>query len=209
MKAFLASSADRVLHLLSNQAKIDPRKTRVAFIANAADLYEGEKPWIIADHKKFEQLGYPVLDVDLRKFDKKSLAETLSNCDIVHVGGGNLLYLLALLQERELFDVIKNAVVKQGKIYTGTSAGSMIAAPSVELEKYSSESSPEIIKKLKDFKGFNFVNFLVIPHSNNDAFVPDCTEYVKHMHEQTVPLTFFYDGQAVWVEDGTLVFLGI
>jgi peptidase E len=207
MKAFLASAADKTLHLLAPSAKIDPRKTRVAFIANPSDLYTKEKWWVEADRKKFQELGYSVTELDLRKSTKASLVGELEPFDIIHVCGGNVLYFISLLQEKDMVDVIRNAVVKSGKIYTGTSAGSMILAPSVELEKYSSESMPEIVGKLKNFKGLNLVDFLIVPHSENPDFIPDTTEYIKHMHEQTIPLLFVYDSQAVWVEDDVMKIL--
>ena len=200
MKVFLASAADKTLHLLSSLAKITPQKTKVAFIANASDLYTRETPWIDADRNKFRELGYSVTDVDLRRLTKTEIQKELTSADIIHVCGGNLLYLLSLFQEKDIVDLIRDAVVKSGKIYTGTSAGSMIAAPSVELEKYSSETLPETLKKLKGFKGLGLAKFLVVPHSENPDFASDSTQYVKHVHEHGVPLFFIYDSQAVWID---------
>jgi len=210
MKLFLASSLDKTLHLLAGIAGIVPSETKVAFIANAADPYTGdkqwgEKIWVKDDKKKFQELGYIVSDIDLEDMDADLLEESLVEFDIIHICGGNALYFIRLLQRKGLSEIFKKIIIE--KIYTGTSAGSMIAAPSLEIEKYSDEAKPEILAELENFKGLGLVDFLIMPHSNNKDFKEDFTRYIDHLSEYKDPLIFLYDNQVVWVEDGSMKIL--
>jgi peptidase E len=207
MKLFLASSGDKTLHLLSGLTGTTPSETKVAFIANAADPYTGderwgEKIWVKDDKKKFQELGYIVSDIDLENMDADSLEKSLAEFDVIHICGGDALYFIRLLQRRGLSDSFKKIIAD--KIYTGTSAGSMVAAPSLEIEKYSDEAKPDILAELENFNGLGLVNFLIIPHAANKDFKDDFIRYVSHLPEYNVPLIFLYDNQAVWVEDESI-----
>lgn len=207
MKLFLASSGDKTLHLLSDLAGITPSETRVAFIANAADPYTGderwgEKIWVKDDKKKFHELGYIVSDMDIENMDADSFEKSLAEFDVIHICGGDALYFIRLLQRKGFSEIFKKIIAD--KIYTGTSAGSMVAAPSLEIEKYSDEAKPEILAELENFNGLGLVNFLIMPHAANKDFKDDFVRYIGHLPEYNIPLIFLYDNQVVWVEGGSM-----
>ncbi|MEI8123919.1 MAG: Type 1 glutamine amidotransferase-like domain-containing protein, partial [bacterium] len=126
-----------------------------------------------------------------------------------HFCGGSVLYLINLLREKGFDKLIIDFVRKDRIIYTGTSAGSMIVAEDLKLSYYDPEETEYIdVKKMKDFSGLKFVNFLIIPHTNNKDFSKGNVEMVKYLSKFSQSLIFIYDNQAVWVEDDKFEILG-
>jgi len=74
----------------------------------------------------FLPLGLPVVGAD----DLEPAANSLMDSDVIFIGGGNTFQLLAECRRREWLEVIQTAV-QQGMPYIGSSAGSMIACPSI------------------------------------------------------------------------------
>jgi dipeptidase E len=75
----------------------------------------------------FLPLGLPVASAD----DLKPAATSLNDSDVIFIGGGNTFRLLAECRQREWLEVIRTAV-RRGIPYIGSSAGSVIACPSIQ-----------------------------------------------------------------------------
>lgn len=202
MKLFLASSLDGTAELLQETLSIPLKGARVLFSANAADKHKGDKWWVASDREAFVRLGCEIVDVDLRSTPGEQLKERLDNVQILHFCGGSVLYLISLIKEKQLDSVIKDYVKSEKIIYTGTSAGSMIAADDLALCVHDPEELDYIdVKKVKDFKGLGLVKFLILPHCNNQGFVEANKKMVENMAKENQPLIFIYDNQAVYVEN--------
>ena len=201
MKLFLASSFVETANLFKKKiGKIKGKK--VVLIANASDTHKGKTWWVDDDRNAFKKLGCLVKDIDLRIISKIDLEKVLQESDIIHFCGGSVLYLINLLREKGFDKLIIDSVRKDRIIYTGTSAGSMIVAEDLKLSYYDPEETEYIdVKKMKDFSGLKFVNFLIIPHTNNKDFSKGNIEMVKYLPKFSQPLVFIYDNQAIWVED--------
>jgi peptidase E len=184
MKLFLASSLDKTLSLFKN--KLDGnKKYKVIFIANAADPFE-DQWWVEADRKEFIKQGFELMETDLRNLDGDQLKSELASADIVHVCGGSVFYLLSIVKQKGIDTAIIESV-KNGKvIYTGTSAGSILASTSNEIYKHDPEES-KYSNLLSNYSGLGLVKFLIVPHCNNPEFVD--------------ALFLLNDNQAIWVED--------
>lgn len=169
------------------------------FVANAADTYD-DKFWVELDKKAFEKAGFHVEPIDLRKLDKEELKKFLNNADIFHVCGGSVLYLLNLLRQRELVEIIRDFIRNGKMIYTGTSAGSMIAASDLSLSKYDEEEQ-KFVFETSDYSGLDLVNFYIIPHCQNHEFLPSTENMIKHLPDNKNPILMLNDNQAVWVKD--------
>ena len=74
----------------------------------------------------FQPLGLPVIGAD----DLEPVAASLHDSDVIFIGGGNTFRLLAECRRREWSDLIRTAV-QRGTPYIGSSAGSVIACPSI------------------------------------------------------------------------------
>jgi len=125
----LTSSFNTVAQELREKSLL-PKTASVAFIPTAGDPYS-ERPWIDADRNALVDLGYSVTDIDLKGVTAESLEKELSSHDIIFVAGGNTTYLVQYSHISGFADVIR-AFLKQGKLYIGSSAGSILAGPTVE-----------------------------------------------------------------------------
>jgi len=205
IKLFLASACDKTLSLLPDLIGESRRSKRVLFVANAADNEKGVKWWVEQDRAAFEQLGCELcelIDLDLRKISKEKLRAELETGDVLHLCGGSVLYLISLLKKRELLDIIIKAVHDESVTYTGTSAGSMIAAQDLSLCRYDPEEK-EYVNDPEDLSGLGLVNFLTLPHANAEFFIEINKKMIEKLPEHDQALVVLYDYQVVWVNDGS------
>lgn len=208
-KLLLASSADKVLHKLSGLAKIEPKQTKVAFVQNAA-LPEGnpdEMFWVQNDRRAFEGLGYSLEIVDITKFSSPDeLRQKLEEFQLLHVCGGNTLYINYLFHQTGLTEVCRELVNEDKLIYTGTSAGSIIASPDLFVMKdvVREGADPKFFEGIEreDYYGLNLVPFFIIPHVNSEDWIPENIKVVQLIPKYPHPLLFLHDNQAVWAENG-------
>ncbi len=208
MKLFLASSLDKSISLLDSNFHI--RGKKVLFIANAADNHVGDAWWVKADRDAFAKYNSTVVDIDLRLVDKEVFEKEINDSEIIHFCGGSVLYLISLIRKRGFDGVICKAVLENRIIYTGTSAGSMIVSSNVSLSAFDPEEQEYIGKeKITDFRGLGFVNFFVIPHSNNKDFIKANVEMVKALPEYKIPLIFICDSQTILVEGESIKILSV
>lgn len=180
MKLYLTSVACNVID------KIDfEDKKRVAFIPTAADPYE-RRTFVDIDREALLKKGLKVIDVDIKDKTEKQLSEELKNFEIIFVSGGNTFYLLEKMKECNFEKSIK-PLLKEGRIYIGSSAGSVVACPDIEYIK--SMDHPEEAKNLKDYKGLSLVNFYVLPHYGKEKYAEMFEEILeKNKHLKIIPL---------------------
>lgn len=131
--------------------KID--KKSVVIITTAAREKEKNKYSQLAK-RQFKEMGFNKVDfLDLEYKNPKRL----ENYDIIYVCGGNSFYLLKHIKESGADKIIKK-LIKQGVVYIGVSAGSILITPTIEL------SSDKNLVGLKDLRGLGIVNFAIFPH---------------------------------------------
>jgi len=201
MKLFLASSLDKTLPFLKNLLSHKEIETKVAFVANAADHYE-DQWWVDIDRKKFKELGYQIIEIDLRKISQNEFSNILKDIKILHVCGGSVFYLMNLIREKGLNQIITDAVKNESIVYTGTSAGSIIASHLIKPFSYDEEEKRFISDDTK-YSGLGLINFGIVPHCNNVMFIDENKKIIEHLSENIEPLIFIQDNQAIWVENDT------
>lgn len=193
---FLASQASNTLHLLLPLLDKAPDSLSVAFIPTAGDLYM-EKPWMEADRNKLIDLGFHVADVDIKEFSKEQLMQKLSTVDIIFVAGGTTTYLLEKVRQSG-FDQIVKDLVKTGVIYIGSSAGSVLAGPNVEVDRIYDHRN--LGRELDSYEGLGLVDFIVLPHADNKKYELVIQQIVKKFSKK-YPLQKLNDNQAILVKD--------
>jgi len=178
---FLSSDISQTIKLFIDKAKIEPKNTKVIFIADGAEPYKfsGEDaPWIKTDRQAFLKEGFKVEEICLENLNKiiptipipdveanfNSPFSTSSdlNSFILHFCGGNTLYLLNKIRKCNLVATIQNLVLSDQIIYSGSSAGSMIVAPDLSIKKDLNDEPETWAKYLSDFtdySGLNLVDF--------------------------------------------------
>jgi peptidase E len=130
-----------------------------------------------------------------------------SEFDILHFCGGHTRYLLSRLHQLGQYESVRNAVIQNQVIYTGTSAGSMVVAPSLlgigRLDDLDTESFAPA-----EQVGLALVDFLILPHFNDPETVPSNYESIKSTDYQH-PLVFLSDNQAIFIRDGICKFVSL
>jgi dipeptidase E len=161
-------------------------------------------PFASRDHAAYtarirERLGRMELDV--------IPIDDLRNADAIFVGGGNTFRLLKTLYERDLLSPIRDRV-RAGLPYLGSSAGTVITAPTIK-----TTNDMPIIEP-SSFAALGLVNFQVNPHYLD----PDPLSTHKgetreerireFLDENDVPVVGLREGSILRVEDGTTTLLG-
>jgi dipeptidase E len=167
--------------------------TKVAYIENAYDVYNDEAS-LIEGRQILKDKGYDVELVDLRQWknDRAGLREKLAGKDIFLFTGGNPYYLRWVMKESGADDIIRD-LVKQGKVYSGASAGAVVAGPTLRHfdELDDPNEAGEII-----WDGLGLTDIVIVPHVDNADFGAGCRkagELLKAEGYKTQQLT---DAQA-------------
>ncbi len=204
MTIYLTSIAARTIKSLLPYLNKNPNEMTVAFIPTAGDLYK-EKPWMEEDRESLVKLGFKVEDIDLKNKTSLELKESLQEKDIIFLAGGNTSYLLEQAQKSGFLDVAKE-MVTNGTIYIGSSAGSLLAGPSIEVDKIYDDG--EFGKVLDSYDGLDFVDFVPLPHANNEKYKSYLKKIVKEYGEK-YNLRKLNDNEAILILDGKEILIQV
>ena len=194
-KLFLTSSAYQVLDKFVELLDRSPSELTIALVPTAADTYEN-KPFVEKDRNKLLELGFKVIDINIVGKNEEELKELFKNIDIIFVAGGNTFYLLEQTRASG-FDKIVEEHINQGKWYIGSSAGSILACPSIEYIKLL--DNPQDAPNLKSFEALNLIDKMIIPHFDSEKYQDRIKQILEdHPQYQFIRLT---DNQAFLVID--------
>ena len=174
-KLFLASSFSEVASLFPKFAGEEIKGKRITFIPTAS-LVEEVRFYVDDDRKAFEELGIIVEELEITTASPDKILEVLNRNDYIFVSGGNTFYLLQELR-RKGADALITEQIRAGKLYIGTSAGSVILCPDIEFVKEMdySHAAPE----LQSFTGLHIVDFYILPHYLDFPFEETTQNVVK------------------------------
>ncbi|MDR1969996.1 MAG: Type 1 glutamine amidotransferase-like domain-containing protein [Candidatus Nomurabacteria bacterium] len=199
MKLFLASYFKEVAELLPDFYGDDPRGKKVIFIPTAAK--EKLVLYVKADRKALEDIGFEVEDLKISKASHEEIEKKIAETDVVFVSGGNVFYLLQELR-RKGADKILRDFIKSGKLYIGSSAGSIICSPNIGYVRdiYNLAAVPDLND---DFSGLNVINFYILPHYGNFPFVNTTKRILtEYDGEEEVEMKAISDNQVIAILDG-------
>ncbi len=205
MELFLTSSVHAVAHDIAK--KIDLSKAdKLVFITTAAEPKEegDDLIWLKNDRQALVDAGFKVNDYSITNKLRNQLEEDLSKFDYIYLSGGNTAYLLQQSQKSGFIFLIKE-LIQKGKIYIGTSAGSIIAG--LKLPDYFSDEDIE----LENRNCYGFINFTIVPHWGTEDFKDRYLgERLKIVYkENQVPLLLLTDNQYVHVKDNHVQIINI
>lgn len=162
MKFFLTSSFSKVADKLSELIDANPETITVAFIATAAEVYK-DKWFVDADRNTLKAQGFKIREISLHLKNAEALAKEIADCAIIFVAGGNVFYLLQEVRKSG-FDTVLNQMLSSQVVYVGSSAGSVLVGPDIEV--IAELDDPLEAPELKNYKGLGLVDFIVLPHYN-------------------------------------------
>lgn len=187
-KLFLASvfanMADQFVEFVGKS----PQSLVVAFIPTAAD--QSTDPWYVQDDRaKLIEKGFVVKDISLSAVTREELTAKLQAVDIIFVAGGNTFYLLQEARCSGFVDLVP-ALVEEGKIYVGSSAGSYLACPTIEVANWKHQDRNKV--GLEDLHALALVPWLLSAH-----YKPEYQENLEEgMRRTDLPVRILTDEQA-------------
>jgi peptidase E len=178
----------------------------VAFITTAAKQEENvdyvKKDWEIMK----DEMGFNVEEVDIEGKSEHEVMKLIGIKDIIFVEGGNTFYLLKAMRNCH-FEKIIRKLLKEGKVYIGASAGSMVAGKTIKTAGWLGEEyGNKNFVKLRNLKGLNLVPFDIFVH-----YQPEYAEIIKKkipFNWQRRKLKILADGQAILIQGREVALIG-
>jgi len=165
-KIFLTSSVNTVANRIAKDLG-SGKGLKLAFIDTASEIEKGDLEWLKADRDALIAAGFLVTDYTITGKSKDDIASQLEKFDAIFFSGGNTFYLLDQIQKSDCTEVIAE-LVEDGKIYIGSSAGSIIAGPSI-YPAYAKEEADQV-PELENYEGLGLTDIVVEPHWGSDIF---------------------------------------
>jgi dipeptidase E len=103
--------------------------------------------------ERFREIGHDIISIH----HYSNPVTAIESAKAIVVGGGNTWMLLKLLRANKLIDVVRKKV-KGGTPYTGWSAGSNVACPTIRTTNDMPVTEPT------SFRAFNLIPFQINPH---------------------------------------------
>ena len=167
-KLFLSSSFSDVANLFPDFAGQNCAGKRVVFIPTAS-LLEDVTFYVDDDKKALQKLGMVVEELEISSASNEEIKNSISNADYIFVAGGNTFYLLQELKRKNVDKMIVE-YVNNGKLYIGSSAGSMILSKDIGYARYM--DSPDIAQDLHGtFSSLSVIDFFIVPHFTDFPFM--------------------------------------
>ncbi len=174
---------ERFLHLLQK----DPSVTRVLFVPTASRT-EHEMKYVYESEDELVQLGIPKENIVWFDYRNPTAVRDVDRFDVVYVCGGNTFFLSEKLKKTGMDKKIVD-LVRQGKVYVGVSAGSVIAGPDISIAGPFDENE----SGLSDMAGWGLTDKVVTPHyTEKEKDIVE--EFRKKLPYPIVPIT---DNQAL------------
>ena len=165
-KLFLTSSFADVTKEFEKFAGAVLEGKTVTFIPTAS-LVEDVRFYVENDKNAFRKLGILVDELDVSGSTEQQIAAKLYANDYIFISGGNTFYLLQELKNTGTDKLIRK-LIDDGKVYIGSSAGTVILAPDIRyIEKMDDATKAD---SLTDYTALNVVDFYPLPHHTNPPF---------------------------------------
>lgn len=169
-------------------SKDDLKNKKVLYITTAMDgESDNDRTWADEEFATILELGISEENIVEYKIGKSE--EDINDFDIMYMLGGNTFYLLDIIRKTG-FDKMINNFLSKGKVYIGSSAGSIIMGSTIETASPFDENNVG----MTDFTGLKLVDGIIIPHANRKE------EFIDNLKSKTdekiIPL---YDGDGIIV----------
>jgi len=137
-------------HVESEIRDFVENRTRIVFVPYAL---HNRRAYSAQAESRLRELGLEFTSVH----DVSNASRTVEHSEIIFIGGGNTFRLLQELHKNNLIEPIRRAV-RSGALYIGSSAGSIVACPSLKTTKDMPVVQP------MSFEALGLVPFQISPH---------------------------------------------
>jgi len=201
MKLILASDLSFLLKYGYDLTGIPKDQIKIGHITTAYKASRASMDFFKNISEVIKENGYDMEDFDIEGKTKEEIKDFFKDKNIVHVEGGNTFYLIKAIRETG-FAVILKELLDEGKVYIGTSAGSYIMCPTIEVSDWNPDGKDRF--GVTDFTALNYVPFVLKVHykDEQEEIVRKGIETLKY------PIHILKDGQGMFCEDGVYKFIG-
>ncbi|MDM1404729.1 Type 1 glutamine amidotransferase-like domain-containing protein [Myroides marinus] len=196
---FLTSSFCDVASLFSEFAAEEVKGKKVTFISTAS-IVEEYVGHVENDQKAFEALGIIVDTLEISTATLAEIKAKLIENDYIFVSGGNTFYLLQEMRRSGAEQLIKEQIAL-GKVYIGTSAGSVIMSPNIEYLEAMDDKSKAT--SLKSYKGLEQIDKYLLVHYQNFPFT-EAADQIYAEYKDKLPLILLSNHQVLTVKNQVL-----
>ena len=131
------------------------------------DSDQDDLSWVEEERVGLRNNGFNIFDYSITGKKLSDIKYDLSDIEVLYIAGGNEFYLKEKSNESGFENFVK-AFVDSGKIYIGTSCGSIIMGRNMSpLQKL---SDLKTLSKPVDTSGFGIVEFTILPHWGSKEF---------------------------------------
>lgn len=193
---FLTSSIGSVIADITKHIPAEKRK--MVFVTTASEAEQKERGWLVNDRKSLVGGGFDVTDYTFTGKDAATIRKDLGTYDLICVEGGNTYFLMQEIQRSGCAEVLKE-LTESGIIYIGSSAGSIVACPTIGWTGRLDD--PDKAPNLVGRDGLGLVDFLVFPHWGRvDVAARHAQHNVPLLQKEPYPVILLSDSQYVLVE---------
>ena len=204
MKLFLSS--ENLGKYASIFVELAGPKKSVLYVGNAKDyLTNDERTAKVIEHKaQFENLGLKFTELDLRNhFVEKVQPGLLDAYGAVWCSGGNTFLLRSAMKISGFDELLKSEVLKGSIAYGGSSAGAIVAGPTLQGTELGDD--PSEVRGLYGsniiWSGLAMVSVVCVPHCDSDWFGASAKLMIAHLEDTKTPYIALNDGQVYLVND--------
>ncbi len=196
----LTSNTPPVVKDLFERYIKDSNAKTLVFVETAAEIEAGDMEWLEADYDAWVDVGLEVTRYTVTGKDSVQIEKDLAEHDVIYLSGGNTFYLLQQLQKTGAVPVIQK-LVKEGKIYIGTSAGSIVAGPDISAVKNLDNES--MAPELEGYSGLSLIDVVALPHWGSSYFRDlYLNQRLDHVYDNPVhKIVLLTDNQYLAFED--------
>jgi dipeptidase E len=175
-------------------------RKRVLFVPFAVHDW---KAYADEARERFRDMGFSLTSVH----DVSNMCRAMEEADVIFIGGGNTFRLLAGLYDHDLLDPIRRRVAA-GAPYIGSSAGSIVACPSLRTTKDMPVVQPP------SFSALGLVPFQISPHyldpdpSSRHMGETQEERIMQFLEENEAPVVGLREGSLLQVQGDSLVLKG-
>jgi dipeptidase E len=122
---------------------------------------------------------------------------------VIFVEGGNTFYLLGAIRASG-FDRVLKKLIERGVVYVGSSAGSNVACPTIEVSTWKKPGEEKENFGVTNLSAMNLVPFLLKVH-----YTPEMKGFLEQkIANAKYPVKLLSDGQAILVKGDEIELVG-
>ncbi|MBI2326162.1 Type 1 glutamine amidotransferase-like domain-containing protein [Candidatus Collierbacteria bacterium] len=196
---FLASSADYVLNDIVKHLSNKPSEYNLAFINTAAEIMKGGNHWWVAKEKnKLLSVGFQVDEFSITKLSQSELESKMADKNGIYICGGNTYYLLDQVIKTGFNKFLKKWI-EEGKLYIGSSAGSMIVGIDIDLIPSDEAHSAPGLKS----RGLGIIDLAIVPHWGSSDFRDEYLKDISSLYRENAKIILLSNSQYLHVRGDT------